>query len=79
MHLIPFFISEPFFSSDIPFDTEDNDEDEDAKMRHRGPGGARRQADALRAEGVEVSRSAMGELSVSFVEYGWFPDELATP
>ncbi|KAF7552916.1 hypothetical protein G7Z17_g3959 [Cylindrodendrum hubeiense] len=37
---------------------------------------SRNQAAALRAEGVEVSTSAMGELSVDFSEYGWFPDEL---
>ncbi|KAL8380847.1 hypothetical protein RB595_005237 [Gaeumannomyces hyphopodioides] len=40
------------------------------------PSGARNQAAALRAEGVEVSTSAMGELMVDFNEYGWFPDEL---
>ncbi|KAL8409571.1 hypothetical protein RB594_007857 [Gaeumannomyces avenae] len=40
------------------------------------PSGARTQAEALRAEGVEVSTSAMGELMVDFNEYGWFPDEL---
>ncbi|KAE9985297.1 hypothetical protein BLS_009040 [Venturia inaequalis] len=35
-----------------------------------------RQAAALRAEGVEVQRSAMGEYSVDFGVYGWFPDML---
>ncbi|KAH7153430.1 6-O-methylguanine DNA methyltransferase [Dactylonectria macrodidyma] len=40
------------------------------------PEGSRNQAAALRAEGVEVAVSAMGELSVDFAEYGWFPDEL---
>ncbi|KAK7414240.1 Alkyltransferase-like protein 1 [Neonectria punicea] len=40
------------------------------------PGGSRTQAEALRAEGVEVSTSAMGELSVDFAEYGWFPEDL---
>lgn len=40
------------------------------------PEGSRNQAAALRAEGVEVAVSAMGELSVDFSEYGWFPDEL---
>ncbi|KAH6999606.1 6-O-methylguanine DNA methyltransferase [Ilyonectria destructans] len=40
------------------------------------PEGSRNQAAALRAEGVEVATSAMGELSVDFAEYGWFPDAL---
>ncbi|KAI0407113.1 MGMT family protein [Xylaria palmicola] len=40
------------------------------------PSGARNQAAALRAEGVTVSTDALGELSVDFAEYGWFPDTL---
>lgn len=40
------------------------------------PSGARNQAAALRAEGVEVKTGALGELSVDFGEYGWFPEEL---
>ncbi|KAL2205917.1 DNA binding methylated-DNA--cysteine S-methyltransferase [Sarocladium strictum] len=40
------------------------------------PEGTQNQAEALRAEGVEVTRSAMGELSVDFQEYGWFPESL---
>ncbi|KAF2663761.1 DNA binding methylated-DNA--cysteine S-methyltransferase [Microthyrium microscopicum] len=42
----------------------------------RGPGSQRRQADALGQEGVEVSQDAMGEYSVNFGEYGWFPELL---
>ncbi|KAF2733081.1 MGMT family protein, partial [Polyplosphaeria fusca] len=42
----------------------------------RGPSGASRQAAALRAEGVEVEQGAMGEFTVSFSKYGWFPDML---
>ena len=30
----------------------------------------------MEAENVEVSRSALGELSVDFSVYGWFPDVL---
>ena len=30
----------------------------------------------MRRENVEVSEGAMGELSVSFAIYGWFPDVL---
>ncbi|EFY89023.1 MGMT family protein [Metarhizium acridum CQMa 102] len=37
------------------------------------PGGAQNQAEALRDEGVQVTRGAMGELMVDFDEYGWFP------
>ncbi|KAJ4305421.1 Alkyltransferase-like protein 1 [Kalmusia sp. IMI 367209] len=42
----------------------------------RGPNGASRQASALRAEGVEVTQGAMGEFSVDFERYGWFPSVL---
>lgn len=44
--------------------------------RTRGPGEARRQADALEAEGVTVGTSSMGELTVDFRTYGWFPEGL---
>lgn len=40
------------------------------------PSGARNQAAALRGEGVNVTTGALGELTVDFGEYGWFPDEL---
>ncbi|KXH62578.1 6-O-methylguanine DNA methyltransferase [Colletotrichum nymphaeae SA-01] len=40
------------------------------------PSGARNQAEALQAEDVEVSRTAMGEFQVDFSSYGWFPDVL---
>jgi len=41
----------------------------------RGPGndGARRQRDALVAEGVEVTETQDGEFKVDLREYGWFP------
>jgi methylated-DNA-protein-cysteine methyltransferase-like protein len=42
----------------------------------RGEGGAARQAAALRREGVEVERNAMGELTIDLATYGWFPDFL---
>jgi methylated-DNA-protein-cysteine methyltransferase-like protein len=42
----------------------------------RGPGSTTRQATALRREGVQVDRSAMGEYSVDFSTYGWFPEML---
>ncbi|RYP70337.1 hypothetical protein DL771_005544 [Monosporascus sp. 5C6A] len=40
------------------------------------PSGARNQAAALQAEGVEVTTGALGELSVDFAEFGWFPEIL---
>ncbi|KAJ4248690.1 Alkyltransferase-like protein 1 [Fusarium torreyae] len=40
------------------------------------PGGSRSQAQALEAEGVQVETNAMGEHSVDFSEYGWFPETL---
>ncbi|OHE93398.1 6-O-methylguanine DNA methyltransferase [Colletotrichum orchidophilum] len=40
------------------------------------PSGARNQAEALQAEDVEVSRTAMGEFQVDFSSYGWFPEVL---
>jgi methylated-DNA-protein-cysteine methyltransferase-like protein len=41
-----------------------------------GVNGARRQANALQREGVEVGNGPMGEYTVSLREYGWFPSEL---
>ena len=40
------------------------------------PGGAEHQAIALRAEGVNVTTDAMGEMHVDFGVYGWFPVDL---
>lgn len=40
------------------------------------PSGARNQAAVLEAEGVEVSTGSLGELSVDFSQYGWFPRSL---
>jgi len=40
------------------------------------PSGSQNQAAALRAEGVEVTAGAMGELMVDLAEYGWFPEAL---
>lgn len=42
----------------------------------RGPSGASRQAAVLRAEGVEVTQGALGEFTVDFGRYGWFPSVL---
>ena len=40
------------------------------------PSGTQDQAAALQAEGVTVTTGALGELTVDFVEFGWFPGEL---
>lgn len=42
----------------------------------RGPGGAARQAAALRREGVTVDTGPLGELTVDLVSFGWFPSTL---
>ncbi|OCL06274.1 DNA binding methylated-DNA--cysteine S-methyltransferase [Glonium stellatum] len=42
----------------------------------RGPSGASRQAAALGREQVHVHQGSMGEYSVDFSIYGWFPDVL---
>lgn len=43
---------------------------------YRGPGGAARQAAALRGEGVTVDTGSLGELTVDLGRFGWFPDML---
>lgn len=42
----------------------------------RGVDGARQQATAIEAEGVQVTRGSLGEYLVDFATYGWFPDRL---
>ncbi|CAL8581422.1 Alkyltransferase-like protein 1 [Xanthoria parietina] len=42
----------------------------------RGPGGAARQAAALRQEGVTVGTTALGEFIVDLSIFGWFPTRL---
>lgn len=44
----------------------------------RGPGtdGAQQQAQALQAEGVDVQLTRGGQYTVSFAEYGWFPENI---
>lgn len=41
------------------------------------PSGATNQATELQKEGIEVTRSAMGEYTIDLEVYGWFPEELA--
>jgi methylated-DNA-protein-cysteine methyltransferase-like protein len=42
----------------------------------RGVNGARQQATALEAEGVQVTRGSLGGYTIDFTAYGWFPDRL---
>ena len=46
------------------------------EVSRRGPGGATRQAAVLRREGVVVGSGHLGELTVDFGTYGWFPSLL---
>ena len=45
-------------------------------IKRSHPSGATNQGAALQAEGVTVNRNAMGELTVDFGEFGWFPRQL---
>lgn len=44
----------------------------------RGPAsaGAQIQREVLEAEGVQVRQTEMGELRISWTEYGWFPQSV---
>ncbi|KAL9060190.1 MAG: hypothetical protein Q9162_000804 [Coniocarpon cinnabarinum] len=42
----------------------------------RGREEAGRQAAALEAEGVEVTRGSLGEYQVDFARFGWFPESV---
>jgi len=42
----------------------------------RGVGGAAGQEAALAQEGVQVGRGSLGERTVDFATYGWFPSRL---
>lgn len=42
----------------------------------RGVNGAANHETALAQEGVQVDRGSLGERTVDFRVYGWFPDEL---
>lgn len=48
----------------------------DAYSGIRGPGGAARQEAALQQEGVQVGHGSMGERTIDFGTYGWFPNHL---
>ncbi|CAG8247553.1 unnamed protein product [Penicillium nalgiovense] len=62
-----------FNSSTVPWQRVINSK---GMISHRGPGSAKRQAEALAQEGVEVTTDSMGEMYVDFSRYGWFPSEL---
>jgi len=62
-----------FNSSNVPWQRVINAK---GGISPRGPSGATRQAAALRSEGVQVDRGALGEYTIDFSVYGWFPDML---
>lgn len=45
-------------------------------MISRGANGAARHENALIQEGVQVDHGSLGERTVDFRVYGWFPDRL---
>ncbi|KAF7195377.1 hypothetical protein HII31_03269 [Pseudocercospora fuligena] len=45
-------------------------------LGYPGANGAARQEAQLNVEGVEVGRGPLGERTVDFSTYGWFPDTL---
>ncbi|KAF3050218.1 hypothetical protein E8E11_009513 [Didymella keratinophila] len=65
--------SPAFHSGNVPWQRVINSK---GGISPRGPGAASHQADALRKEGVEVSEDSMGQYTVDFEDYGWFPEML---
>ncbi|GAB7349886.1 hypothetical protein MBLNU459_g0579t1 [Dothideomycetes sp. NU459] len=63
----------PFNGSTVPWQRVVNAK---GTISQRGGSGAARQAAALRVEGVEVGRGALGEYTIDFTTFGWFPDVL---
>ncbi|KAI9792388.1 MAG: hypothetical protein M1835_007893, partial [Candelina submexicana] len=63
----------PFHDGNVPWQRVINAK---GAISPRGPTGATRQAAALRREGVQVSRGNLGELTIDFGIYGWFPSML---
>jgi len=47
-----------------------------ALTKDRGANGAANQETVLAGEGVEIGRAGLGERTVDFTEYGWFPNVL---
>ncbi|KAG5755362.1 hypothetical protein H9Q69_001496 [Fusarium xylarioides] len=66
--------SQPFNHDTVPWQRVINSKGQISPRSQ--PGESRSQADALQAEGVEVETNTMGEHSVDFSQYGWFPDLL---
>lgn len=62
-----------FHSQNVPWQRIINSKGE---ISAREGGGKQRQAEVLRAEGVEVLEGRTGELFVDLDRWGWFPDAL---
>ncbi|KAH0523039.1 hypothetical protein TsFJ059_008094 [Trichoderma semiorbis] len=63
-----------FNSSNVPWQRVINSKG--AVSPRSQPSGAANQATELQREGVEVTRTAMGEYTVDLEVYGWFPEGL---
>lgn len=76
-HLPAFLPNEPdlhyFHAENVPWQRIINSKGE---ISVREGGGKERQAESLRAEGVEVLEGRTGELHVDLSHWGWFPDDL---
>jgi len=66
--------SSRFNSGNVPWQRVINSKGVISPRGH--PSGAANHATVLRREGVPVSTGNMGELTVDFSEYGWFPRQL---
>ncbi|KAH7305572.1 6-O-methylguanine DNA methyltransferase [Stachybotrys elegans] len=71
---LPADASAPFNNTNVPWQRVINAKG--AISPRSQPSGSRNQATALQAEGVEVTRGALGEFTVDFAAYGWFPNDL---
>ncbi|KAG6017908.1 hypothetical protein E4U54_001236 [Claviceps lovelessii] len=63
-----------FHSGNVPWQRVVNAKGGISPRSH--PHGVQDQAAALRADGVQVTRGALGEMTVDFAVYGWFPGML---
>ncbi|KAG9236221.1 6-O-methylguanine DNA methyltransferase [Amylocarpus encephaloides] len=71
---LPSDSSLPHHSANVPWQRVINSKGIISPRGH--PSGATNQAQVLRSEGVAVNTGSLGELTVDFVEYGWFPKQL---
>jgi len=63
-----------FHNGNVPWQRVINSKGQISPRGH--PSGAANQAQVLGGEGVTVNRGSLGEFTVDFSEYGWFPRQL---